>query len=235
MLKRNMRLAVFSSIALLTSTASFAGMTQLTSPSGDCGWSAAWDNSLDGLVQVIAQDKVGGICVIEKVAEFTQGPSPITGLFPPIIITFTQTSNSATPFIAINDEILKNSTGVHWTDFHMILVDSGDAIFRPDLTAASGGPGPIGWTIGPQFTNAAFSAGNTRLDIWNGPGVAPGGIWRPGDGVTNGELYMQLTLHDITTQLPTTFSLKETPTPEPMSMTLLALGGFLATRRRQRA
>jgi hypothetical protein len=229
--------ALFSAglILALSTTATYSGTVPLSGPGFDCGWSASWDASLDGLVDVVAQGQVGGICVIEKAAEFTQGPSLLTGLFPSIVITFTQTTQNAAPVIAINDEILTNSTGVLWTDFHMIIVDDGDAVFDPAATAASGGGGPIGWTIGPQFTNAAFSDGDTRLDIFDGPGVPDGTQWFPGDGATNGELFVNLATHDIDGgEAPLVWSLKETPTPEPGTLALLALGGGLAAARRRR-
>jgi len=198
---------------------------------GGSGWRATWDSSLDGLVQIIASDCTqiaNGRVFIEKSAEFTQGPSP-SGVFPTIAITFTQTAVTNVTRIIIEDEIITNSTGSPWTDFHMDLIDSGDAVFDVAATAASGGPGPIGFSIAP-FTQAGFTNGNTRLDIFGGV-VANGTQWFPGGGALDGELHIAVNPH---AQAPfTVFSLKETPTPEPASLMLLTLGAMATLRRRR--
>lgn len=195
------------------------------------GWQASWDDSLAGLVDVTSHGivNVGGddVMVIQKTAEFTQGPAPLTGLFPSIPIAFTQTGATTVDFFAIDDEIITNSTGVDWTDFHMEVLDSGDALFDPAKTALSGGSGPIGFTISP-FTQAEFSPDNQQLDIWGGV-VADGEQWFPGNGATNGNLWIQLNPTGTTT-----FTLKETPTPEPATMMLLGLGGLVYLRKRIR-
>ncbi len=117
------------------------------------GWRASWDNSLDGLVEIRDDGvaTVGGedVQIIEKSAEFTQAP-PLPGLpFPTIQITFMQTSPDAVNFIAIDDEIITNSTGVRWTDFHMTILNHNDAFFDPARTLASGGDSPIGVPVSP--------------------------------------------------------------------------------------
>lgn len=199
------------------------------------GWEAAWDASLDELVDVtnrvggVVSTPVGDAIFVQKSAEFTQPQNPLTGLFNSIPITFTQNSPDAVRFIVIEDEIITNSTGSDWTDFHMLVQDGPDAFFRPDYTAdplLSGGPGPIGWTIDP-FTQAAFSPDNKELDIWGGV-VANGTKWFPGDGATNGNLWIE-----VNPTGSTTFILKETPTPEPATLGLLALGGLMLRRRRR--
>jgi len=206
---------------------------------GNAGWTASWDSSLDGLVQIIDSDctQLGaGRVFIEKSATFTQGPSP-SGIFPTIAISFIQTiplnGGPTATRIIIEDEIITNFTGHVWTDFHMDLIDSGDAVFDVAATAVSGGPGPIGFSIAP-FTQAAFANGNTRLDIWDGV-LLPGQIWNPGGGATNGELHIAVTPHDLSIPgtFPTVFSLKETPTPEPASLMLLAFGAVATLRRRR--
>lgn len=191
------------------------------------GWQASWDNSLDGLVQVVSQGVVGDTVFIQKAAEFTQGPDQF-GLFPSIPITFTQIAPGAVPNIGILDEIITNSTGVDWTDFHMVLVDGGDAAFDPIATLNSGGDPPIGWTIAP-FTQAAFSDGNMRLDISGG--VVPNGTqWFPGDGASDGTLFIATVPHAA--EPFTVFTLKETPTPEPGTLVALGLAALAVRRRR---
>lgn len=196
---------------------------------GAAGWSATWDSSLDGLVEVHASDctQLGnGLLFIQKSAEFTQGP--VNGIFPSIPVVFMQTGPTNVVNIIMDDEIIVNSTGADWTDFHMDLLDTGDAAFDPAATLASGGGGPIGWTIAP-FNQAQFVLGNTRLDIFDGV-VPNGGIWFPGDGATDGQLWIDV--NPRATAPFTTFTLKETPTPEPTTLALLALGGLLLRRKR---
>ncbi len=197
------------------------------------GWQATWDDSLDGLVDinVVTTIDLGGgelAIIIQKSAEFTQGP--VNGVFPTIPIQFQQTAFPAAAHIVIDDEIITNNTGFDWTDFHLDLLDGGDVVFDPVRTAASGGALPIGWTIDP-FTNAVFSGDLMRLDI-DGGVVPDGGVWFPGDGATDGQLWIDMT---VATEAPfTVFTLKETPTPEPASLMLLMLGaGAMALRRRK--
>lgn len=196
---------------------------------GAAGWTASWDNSLDGFVQVITADcsqLANGRVFIEKSAEFTQ--PPVNGVFPGVNIVFTQTAITNVIRLIIEDEIITNSTGQSWTGFNMVL--TGPAVFDPAATAVSGGPAPIGFSIAP-FTAAGFSNGNTRLDISNGV-VANGAQWFPGGGATDGEL------HIVATPNPgapfAVFTLTETPTPEPSALTLLAFGAGALFRRRSR-
>ena len=225
-------MVALSALTLMSQSAS-AGSIDLCG--GAAGWRATWDPSLDGLVQIISpgpgcNNLANGLVFIEKAATFTQGPN-INGVFPTIPITFIQTANTIVNRIIIEDEIITNLTGSPWTDFHMDLIDSGDAFFDVANTAASGGGGPIGFSISP-FTQAAFSNGNTTLDIWGG--VVPHGmVWNPGSGASNGELWIQVNPHDLSVQgaVPTVFTLKETPTPEPGSLVLLALGAAAVLRR----
>ena len=200
-----------------------AGFTIL----GTSGWKASWDSSLDPYVDInfdginIAQNAV----FIEKSAEFIQGP--VNGIFPSIAIVFEQIAPTTINNIVINDEIITNHTGTAWTDFHMDLLDHGDVQFDTVATANSGGPGPIGFGIAP-FTQAAFTQGNTRLDIFGG--VLPNNaIWNPGGGAQDGQLWIHV--NNLTGS--TLFVLKETPTPAPGAMALLGLAALAGSRRRR--
>ena len=195
---------------------------------GNTGWQAEWDASLDGLVDIEFNGTASNAIFIQKSAEFTQGPD-IFGFFPSIPIVFRQVALSSITHIVINDEIITNSTGAAWTDFHMDILDNGDAAFNPGLTALSGGAGPIGFTIEP-FTVASFANANTQLNISGGT-VPNGGIWFPGDGVSDGQLWI-----DVFSGGPgdfTVFTLKETPTPTPGVLALLGLAGLAGRSRRR--
>jgi len=195
------------------------------------GWRAEWDASLDGLVDMNSLGVVDDAVFIQKSAEFTQGP--VNGVFPAIPIVFRQIAADAVTNIVIDDEIIINSTGVDWFDFHMVILDSGNALFDPDATMNSGGGGPIGWTINP-FTQASFNADLTELDIFGGV-VATGSSWFPGDGADDGQLWINVVPGDGVTVPFTVFTLKEFPTiPAPSAAVMFALGGGLCLRRRRR-
>lgn len=199
------------------------------------GWQASWDESLDNFVDVtnalgegvVLIDPLGDggdAIVIQKTAEFTQGPAPLTGLFPTIPIAFSQTAATNVTHIVIEEEIITNSTGVDWTDFHMEVLDSGNAQFNPEATGNSGGGGPTGLSIDP-FTQAQFSVDQMSLDI-DGGVVENGAVWNPGADLNGGQLWI-----DVIPTGSTTFILKETPTPEPTTLSLLGLGGLLLRRK----
>lgn len=203
-------LAALGVFALISSAQ--AGMVDIGG-----GWTASWDPGLDPYVDIQSFGVTGDAVVIEKSAEFTSFPQNVD-------ITFVQTATDAVPYIVIDDEIITNSTGVDWTDFHMEIV--GNGAFDPAQTG--GGGGPIGFTIAP-FTQASFQNNDTLLNIDGG--VVPNGTqWFPGDGATNGLLYIDAR---PTAASPNTFILREYPTPTPGSFGLLALGGLVATRRRR--
>lgn len=219
-------LATTLAFALLVATPQVAwGRTIVL---GDSGWQATFDSSLDPYVDVVVDLVTPDAVFIEKAAEFVQPPGPAG--FPPIAIQFQQIAWPAVSQIVINDEIITNSTGVDWTDFHFWLMDSGDAAFNPALTYASG------FCTSP-FDNQAFSPDNLSFSVVGfglGPGgsdavVPDGGVWFPGSGGSDGELYIDVVPHF---EEPfTVFTLKEAPTPEPASVLLLAAGALLMRRR----
>ncbi len=195
---------------------------------GTSGWEAVIDVSLDPFVDINVVGETADAVIIQKSAEFTQ--PPVGGVFPSIPIVFRQTAWPAVSNIVIDDEIITNSTGVDWTDFHFDILDGMDAMFDPVATAASGGAPPIGFTIAP-FTAAVFSPDNMRLDVSGGM-VPDGGIWFPGDGASDGQLWIDVTPQP---QEPfTVFTLKETPTPEPATVVLLGVCALCCPRRRLR-
>lgn len=231
------RVFSFATAVLLFATVvpAFGGEFILDGVGGSSGWKASWDASLDPFVDIIVDLVTPGAVFIQKSAQFTQGPGP--GGFPTIPITFTQLVPGAVGQIVFNDEIITNSTGVDWTDFHFEILNSGDAVFNPALTNASAGG--AGFTTAP-LTNQMFAPDN--LSFWvDGFGLGVGGSdavipngtqWFPGDGAFDGELYI-----DVVTKAAapfTVFTLKETPTvPEPATLGLLAFGAFLLLARRR--
>lgn len=213
--------AIGAGAALALSGPALGGFVDL-----DGGWRAIWDDSLDGLVDInsLGYDATQDALFIQKSAEFTQGSE--NGIFPSIPIVFQATGMNPASHIVIDDEIIFNNTGEDWHDFHIDLLDGGEVAFDPIKTSQSGGSGPIGWTIDP-FQDAAFTADNMRLDIWNGT-VSNGSFWFPGDGATNGQLWIDI--NDA--RQGSVFTLKETPTPAPGAIALLALAGLAGRRRR---
>ena len=236
-------LATFA-LVLLLATPTFAGSIVL----GNSGWGASWDNSLDLFVNVVVDGENSTQVFIQKSATFVQGLGP-GGIFPTIPITFQQLEPTTVTQIVINDEIITNSTGHDWTDFHFELLDSGDAAFNRTLTDASTPQGfftsPFdnqtwGGQLGPdlytEFWVDGFGLGAGGSDAII-PGQFPGNVWFPGDGAFNGELFIDVVPQ---AQAPlTVFTLKETPTfiPEPSTAVLIVLGmigwaGVVACRRR---
>jgi hypothetical protein len=117
----------------------------------------------------------------------------------------------------------------------MTLISEGVAVFDPDATASSGGTGPIGFTVAP-FTNAVFADANRRLDIDGGLVPGNGGLWNPGGGAEDGQLWIDVTPFTIRQgELGAVFVLDELPTPEPSTIALLGLGAVLLRRRGARA
>lgn len=192
------------------------------------GWQANWDGSLDPYVGIEVLDITDSAIFIRKSAQFIQGP--VNGIFPSVPIVFQQVDASVIQYIVIEEESILNSTGVAWTDFHMDLLDHGDAafVFRDGV---SGGLVPMmGFSVSP-FTQSVFT-NPQRLDIWGGV-VDPGQVWNPGAGPDGGQLWIGVVSAPAGTP-GALFTLKETPTPEPASLVLLALGAWAVVRRPKR-
>jgi hypothetical protein len=188
------------------------------------GWQAEWHDSLDGLVSVTPLNVTADTITISKSAVFQQGP--VNGIFPSIPIVFRQIGESTISNIVIDSELISNNTGTGWSDFHFDLL-AGGVTFNPTATANSG---PSGFVVSP-FTNAAFTPDNTRLDL-DGGFVASGGLWTPGAGANGGALWI-----NVVSGAPGQFkffTLKETPTPGPSALAVIALGVVMYTPRRRR-
>jgi hypothetical protein len=239
-------LSIFVFLALLSFGHSQAHAAIITVPldqGGDSsGWVAQWEDfGVTGVIDINVDNVIlnnpngDDRVIIEKGATFFSPPSD--GVFPPVIITFKQVAADAVPLIVINDEILNNETGVTWTDFHMELIDHGDAWFDEQLTNASNGGD--GFSIFP-FTQQSFSPAGpnpTKFDIFGGGTIPDGTSFFPGNGPFDGELFIRTRTGTGEPGDPfTIFALKEFPTiPEPSTLALAAFG-LLGTgcRRRKR-
>lgn len=225
-----------TALAVLAGTAALAGSAQgETIVFGGTGWQATYDSSQDPFVDLAFDglddadgDGTMDTIVIQKAAQFFNLNA--------IIIQFQQTAASNITHIAIEDESIVNSTGSEWTDFHFEVLDDGDAAFNPGLTAASGGPLPLGWYIAP-FETYSFSADLTELDLFDtdGDGVDHGESWFPGNGPGDGRLYIDVYSASGGPEDPfTVFTFKETPTiPAPGVLALLGVAGLARSRRRR--
>jgi hypothetical protein len=209
---------------LLVVSSANAGYTVLD----NTGWKASWDSTLDGLVDIVVSEApTSSTIFIQKAAQFTQGLDEF-GLFHSIPITFEQIGPSTITQIVIQDEIITNSTGYDWTDFHFDLIDRGDAWFKH-------GTGFF-FTTSP-LDHQVWSTDDRSFDV-DGFGLGPGGtdavvpnntVWYPGDGAFDGNLVIAVNSKAVAPY--TVFTLKETPTPEPASLLLLALGAVMLRRR----
>lgn len=197
---------------------------------GDSGWAATYDDSWIPYLSLVVDGVDEDAVYLQKSAEFAM--PPVGGNFPPIPIQFHQIAWPAVAQIVFCDEIITNSTGYDWTDFHWQLLDGPDAVFNADLTFASG-------FFTSPFDNQAFNETCTMFSVDGfglGEGgsdaiIPDGGVWFPGNGATNGELYIDVLPHEE--EPYTVFTLKEIPTPEPASAVLLGASlALLASRRR---
>lgn len=198
-----------SAASLVTTSAAEAGLTTVVL--GTSGWTASWDNALDPVLDVNVDGVTADAVYIEKIAQFNSLAS--------INIIFTQISQNAVSNIVINDEVITNTSGVAWTDFHMDLQGASNVAFDPAASA--------GFTVNP-FTSSSFTNSNQTFNAFNGT-VANNGAWFP--GLFGGELWIHVALN---ASAPTTFVLSETPSvPAPGAVTLLGLAGLMGTRRRR--
>jgi hypothetical protein len=185
---------------------------------GTSGWQATWDSSLDPYVSIIVDQETADAVYIQKSAEFIQPPGP--GGFPPIPILFQQIAWPAVTQIVIDDEIITNSTGVDWNDFHWDLLDGPDAWFvdGPSFFFSTTPLDNQYFTPDARsFWVDGFGLGGGGSDAY----IANGSVWFPGNGAQDGQLPIGVAPHE---SMPyTAFTLKETPTPEPASLLLVAL------------
>ena len=113
----------------------------------DSGWSVTYNAEVVD-IGVDAISLEDDFLLIEISKDFIYPPNPITGLFPAILLDFTQHLDDASTVssVRIADESITNQTGAAWTDFHWEVMDHGNAWF--DVAAS----GDFGIQPAPHFS-----------------------------------------------------------------------------------
>lgn len=183
---------------------------------GSSGWQASWDSSLDPVLDINVDAVSANAVFIEKIAQFNSLAS--------INIIFTQISVNAVSNIVINDEVITNTSGAAWTDFHMDLLGNPSAVFDPVATAASGA-----FSVAP-FNSWNLTNSNHTFNAFNGV-VPNNSFWFPGQA--SGQLWINV---GNTASGNATFVLSETPSvPAPGAIAMLGVAGLIGSRRRRNA
>ncbi len=197
------------------------------------GNDSGWDVILtDDIHTDVYTDLVSGSLAyvrIEIAKDFYLPPE--NGVFASNIIQFRQRLDDAhtVPVIQITSEAVTNNTGSDWTDYHFAVIGN-EAAFNKTTTDNSGfsiepftvkewGATPAGWASNYAHT----------LDLSGGV-VPAGDMFFPGS--TLGRLYIDT---DLSGASPVEFTFTQTPTPEPATLGLLAIGGATVVLRRRKA
>ena len=228
------KLATLSSICIVFVLASTCLADVIVVPLKDfSGKDSGWDVILyDSSHTEVYTDLVSSSLTYARIEIFKDlYQPPEDGVFPSNIIQFRQRLDDAhtAPIIQITSEAVTNSTGQDWTDYHFAVM--GDAVafnktttdnslfsIEP-FTIKTWGDAPAGWASNYART----------LDLSGGV-VSYGDSFFPGS--TLGRLYIEV---DLAGDSPVEFTLTQTPTPEPATLGLLAIGGAAVVLRRRRA
>jgi hypothetical protein len=196
------------------------------------GWQVSVGDDLVNLVSVHEDEAVGTdgrILTIGITKDFIQRIGQF-GEMSSILMSFRQIAPDAQTAsrIVIADELVSNHTGVAWTDFHWILVQSGYASFNQNETYPAT---HAGFSTDPFVDHQwVQSNGSQELDVAGGV-LASGSSFNPG---ATGELVIDTNLAADGELAIGRFTLKEIPTiPEPMTLSLLAIGGLCMAMRRK--
>ncbi len=231
-------------VGMLVLSAQGAVMSTEDVPLGNSGWKVNGPSYYDLNVDVQSEGENGGIkwvsIIISK--NFRFGPDPFTGDFPSITLTFSQVDDVAAEDLAtriiILEENIANSTGSDWTDFHWLLFRHGIAGFNQEMTNPTTDVQEYGWLISP-FTQYTWEQ-NPALDVEmlsvEGGVVLDNESFHAGTGSGTMVIDIDLGLNDAPIDAPPSpaiFKLSQMPTPEPATLTLLAVGGVALLRRRR--
>ena len=224
--------ATLSSLGIVFVLAS-ACLADVTIPIKDSsGRDSGWDAILaDAIHTDVYVDSVSGSLAyvrIEIAKDFYLPPE--NDLFASNIIQFHQRLDDAhtVAVIQITSEAVTNNTGCDWTDYHFAVTGDaaafnktttdGSRFSTEPFTVKTWGAAPTGW--------ASNYAGT--LDLSGGV-VPDGDTFYPGSAL--GRLYIDA---DLSGDLAVNFTLTQTPTPEPATLGLLAMGGAAVVLRRRR-
>jgi hypothetical protein len=229
MLKNSQSLfvAVAVSAVLAISSASWASIIFT-----GAGWQISVADQFADAVSVTQETVVGAgsILTIHIIKDFNL-PVGQFGEMSSILMNFQQVApdDLTASKIVIDDEQVNNNTGATWTDFHWILIQSGFASFNQDETYPAT---HAGFSTDPFVTHEWSSAiGSQELSVAGGT-LPSGSSFSP--GATSGELVIDVNLAADGDQAGGRFTLKEIPTiPEPMTLSLLAIGGLYMAMRRK--
>ncbi len=164
----------------------------------------------------------------EITKDFRQGPDPLTGIVPSIVMSFVQTASDADTAtrIFVTDEAINDMTGFDWCGYKWFVTGAA-ASFNEQLTNVNGANG---FNVDP-FEDADW-IGTQQLSAYTGT-VPSGGLFEPGFGI--GDLVI-----DVSPQLaaarPISFMFKQLPlvdtAPEPATVLLVLAGSAMLRRRR---
>jgi hypothetical protein len=193
------------------------------------GWQITPGGNGANTVSVTQDDGDSGVLVLQLFKDYLQ-PVGQDGDMSSITLIFQQIGPDAQTAskIVINDELVSNHTGVAWTDFHWILGPMGYASFNQDETYPAGG---VGFSTSPFISHEwTQTSGDPTLSVFGGT-LANNSSFNPGYA---GALVIDVNLGADGGSANGIFTLTEIPTiPEPMTMSLLAIGSvYLAMRRK---
>ncbi len=226
-------IALLTSVALLACAAAVQAApvsSNLNEALGDSGWRIYGPSHYDLEVSIDGEGQSGDVkwVAITLSKNFRFGPDPLTGLYPAIELDFTQMDGVATDDLAnriiIQSELINNSTGTDWTDYHWKLFGHEIARFNRDLTNPTADFEEDGWWLDAFGEFAWDYDAEHDIDMLNAfSGVVPAGEgFFPGTG--SGSMIIDITLDGLAPE-PAIFKFVQAPTPEPATLGLLALGG----------
>ena len=235
---RILALCATLAVGVCSAQAAFRVDDGFDEPLGDSGWRIQGPGYCE---LQLAIDDEGVTDDIKWVAisiskNFRFGPDPFTGLYPAIELDFMQMEGVAREDLAtriiITSEMINNSTGTDWLDYHWRLYGHGIAMFNRELTNPTVEVAEDGWLIDP-FASYAWDTddvfGTEELSVFDG--VIPNNdAFFPGSG--SGSLIIDIDPYcDLPCVEPAIFKFWQAPTPEPTTLALLAIGGMILSRR----